>query len=160
GGQCGDLVSPGVPELREAVQQDNQRAGARFDIVQANAVDDGKLVGECAGHGISHHFTPARLSRRPTLRTAVHADDLAAYKASGVGGEEGDHVGDLARPAVTHQRPVLHQLVLFDVVDYQESVGNGAAGRDAVDRDVVRPKLNGQAARVFVNGGLGDGVDR
>src|SRR5262249_59510662 len=33
------------------------------------------------------------------------------------------------------------------------------ARRHAVDRDVVRAKLHGEAARVLVNGGLGDRVD-
>jgi hypothetical protein len=39
-GQRRDLISPGVPELGEAVQQDDERAGAGFDVVQPHTVHD------------------------------------------------------------------------------------------------------------------------
>src|SRR5205823_14188217 len=54
---------------------------------------------------------------------------------------------------------LLDQLFLFYVVDDEEALGHGPARRHAVDRHVVRPQLHRQAARVLVDGGLGDRVD-
>ncbi|MCY1455252.1 hypothetical protein D9M71_723730 [compost metagenome] len=45
-GQCHDLAPPHVPEVGEAVQQDDERALALVDVVHADAVDVGKAVVE------------------------------------------------------------------------------------------------------------------
>src|SRR5262249_44757973 len=52
------------------------------------------------------------------------------------------------------------ELGLLDLVDDQESIGHRAARRHAVHRNVVWPQLHGQAAGVFVDGGLGYRIDR
>ena len=43
-GQRPDLVTPGVPELGEAVQQDHQRPGAGLDVVQSDAAADIRIA--------------------------------------------------------------------------------------------------------------------
>ena len=40
-GEHGYLMSPRVPELRKAMQENNQRTFARLDPMEADAVDDG-----------------------------------------------------------------------------------------------------------------------
>src|SRR6266568_449840 len=45
--QEGYLVAPGVPELGEAVQEDDQRAAALGDVVQADAVADDVAMLPC-----------------------------------------------------------------------------------------------------------------
>ena len=74
--------------------------------------------------------------------------------------KKADDAGDFVRPAVAIQRAGFDQAVLVDLVNPQEPLGDGPARRDAIDRDVVRPQLVGQAARVFVDGGFGHGIDR
>jgi SAM-dependent methyltransferase len=45
-----DLPPPRVPELREAVEQDDERPGPGLDVVQVHAADVGGLVLEVGGH--------------------------------------------------------------------------------------------------------------
>ena len=44
--ECGDLASPRVPEVREAMQQYHQRALARLDEVHVEGVDGPPVVGD------------------------------------------------------------------------------------------------------------------
>jgi hypothetical protein len=54
-GERRELVSPGVPELGEAVQQHHQGAGARFDAVQAQPANVDPSVGHAPGAFHSAH---------------------------------------------------------------------------------------------------------
>src|SRR5580704_10005485 len=50
GGESGDLVAPGEPQVREAMAQHHERACALFDVVHADAVHLRIAMGP-VGHG-------------------------------------------------------------------------------------------------------------
>jgi hypothetical protein len=93
------------------------------------------------------------------LRCAIHADYLSADESGGRAGEKGDYGRYLLRTAISIECPLFNQFLLIDFVNDKESVGYRTAGCNAINCDVVRTQLNGQAAGVFVDGSLCHGVD-
>src|SRR5205823_11734128 len=65
-----------------------------------------------------------RALRRPALRAAVNADHLPADETSFFRCQKGDHGSDLVRPAVPQQRPLLHALLLLDIVAHEDAAGH------------------------------------
>jgi hypothetical protein len=53
-GKGGDLVAPAVPELRKAVQEDDQGSLARFDVMQPHLVKVGVALPQVPGINPSH----------------------------------------------------------------------------------------------------------
>ncbi|MCY1418466.1 hypothetical protein D9M71_340270 [compost metagenome] len=65
-----DLAPPHVPEVGKAVQQNDQRALALIDVMQADAIEFGKAVIECSGV-IGVHLLPCSGSLTET-RCCAH----------------------------------------------------------------------------------------
>ena len=159
---CGRLKSLSrlLDEHRLEASQDRKEHLARqifeqhpllSELANTESIDDARLRLKELGF---------RELTREELAAAVDSEDLSADESSGWRAQKRHDAGDFVRTAVTLERAFLDQHLVVDRVNSQEPLGHGSSRRDAVDWDVVRSKLVGQAARVFVHGGFGQAVNR
>jgi hypothetical protein len=123
------------------------------------------------------HFSPYSSNRNNLIMNALHAsgtvnaDDLAVDPLAVLGSEEADDAGNVDGLAdALHGRPglcVLVDLVVAELLsagdvlaaDLVVHVGLDAAGRDAVDGDLLVAGVDGHAAHKGLDGALGARVD-
>ena len=95
-GQRRDLMPPRVPELRKAVQQDDERTAAGFDVVDGDAADVAGAIGDVEVRNQRHREHCMGLRRAAPFNGASLVAIQCADQQARADGEDRYARGDLA----------------------------------------------------------------